>query len=149
MDKIKDELSGTEQRIALMTLYRDEWKYRDQWFISMFWKLVYISLIITFLPNFLLAVNAESELASMLPTWMYSVAGIACALFGLYIGIVESKKITYIDLAYRRLEKDLPQKYQVEKIGRFPAKLRNNNILCGVIYVIIILLAVANMIYTH
>lgn len=147
MAKLKNDLSNAEQHIALMALYRDEWKYRDQWFISMFWRLVYLSLIITFLPDFLEAINAKSELTSRLPVWIYSVVGIACALFGLYIGIVESRKITYIDQAYRRIEEDLPLKYQVEKLGYSPAKLRNNNILCITIYVIIILLAIVNMIY--
>lgn len=149
MDKIKNELSNAEQHIALMALYRDEWKYRDQWFISTFWRLVYLALIIIFLPNFLAAINVQNELVSTLPVWVYSVAGIVCALFGLYIGIVESKKITYIDQAYRRIEKDLPIKYQVEKIEHSPAKLRNNNVLCVTVYAIIILLSIVNMIYEY
>lgn len=146
MPKVKNDLSNAEHYIALMTLYRDEWKYRDQWFISTFWRFVYLSLIITFLPNFLTAVNAESELVFALPIWVHSSAGIICALFGLYIGIVESKKITYIDLAYRRIEEELPPEYQVEKIKKLPIKLRNNNILCFTIYTIVILLSIANMV---
>jgi hypothetical protein len=146
MPKIKNDLTDVEQHIVLMTLYRDEWKYRNEWFMSVFWRFVYLSLIITFLPNFLVAVNTESKLVSTLPIWVHSIAGIICALFGLYIGITESKKITYIDLAYRRIEKDLPLEYQIKKIDNLPVKLRNNNILCITIYTVIILLSITNMV---
>ena len=149
MSKFKTDLRNAENHLVLMNLYRDEWKYRDQWFTSIFWRLVYLSLIITFLPNFLAAFSVESELVTKLPVWAFSVMGILCALFGLYIGIVESKKITYIDCAYRVLEKELPKKYQVKKFKKSPAKLRINNVLCIVIYSVIILLSIVNMVYGH
>ncbi len=134
MSEVKTESFDVENYLALMNLYRDEWKYRDQWFISTFWRLVYLSLIISFLPNFLAAFSVESELVTKLPVWVFSVLGILCALFGLYIMIVENKKITYIDNAYRVLENELPKKYRVEKMKKSPAKLRTNNVLCVVIF---------------
>ena len=94
MSEVKTELFDVENYLALMNLYRDEWKYRDQWFISTFWRMVYLSLIISFLPNFLAAFSVESELVTKLPVWVFSVLGILCALFGLYIMIVENKIIT-------------------------------------------------------
>ena len=130
MSEVKTELFDVENYLALMNLYRDEWKYRDQWFISTFWRMVYLSLIISFLPNFLAAFSVESELVTKLPVWVFSVLGILCALFGLYIMIVENKKITYIDNAYRVLENELPEKYRVEKMKKSPARLRTNNVLC-------------------
>ena len=72
MPKIKNDLTDVEQHIVLMTLYRDEWKYRNEWFMSVFWRFVYLSLIITFLPNFLVAVNTESKLVSTLPVTIHS-----------------------------------------------------------------------------
>ena len=48
MSEVKTELFDVENYLALMNLYRDEWKYRDQWFISTFWRMVYLSLIISF-----------------------------------------------------------------------------------------------------
>jgi len=60
LSKFKTDLKASENHIALMNLYRDEWKYRDQWFISSFWRLVYLSLIISFLPNFLSAISVKS-----------------------------------------------------------------------------------------
>lgn len=146
MNKFETDLCNSENHIALMNLYRDEWKYRDQWFISSFWRLVYLSLVISFLPNFLSAISIKSELAARLPLWVFSMSGIICALFGLYIGIVENKKITYIDRAYRAIENELPEEYQVEKIKNSPAKLRTNNVLCFTIYSIIILLSIVNLI---
>ena len=138
MSEVKTELFDVENYLALMNLYRDEWKYRDQWFISTFWRMVYLSLIISFLPNFLAAFSVESELVTKLPVWVFSVLGILCALFGLYIMIVENKKITYIDNAYRVLENELPEKYRVEKMKKSPARLRTNNVLCVVIFLVII-----------
>lgn len=146
MRENKVELSDVDNYIDLMNLYRDEWKYRDQWFISTFWRLVYLSLIISFLPNFLAAVSVESELVVKLPVWVFSVLGIICALFGLYIMIVENKKITYIDNAYRVIEEELPEKYRVEKMKKSPAKWRTNNVLCFVIFPVIILLSIVNII---
>lgn len=146
MSEVKNELSNVEDYFALMNLYRDEWKYRDQWFISTFWRLVYLSLIISFLPNFLAAFSVESELVTKLPVWVFSMFGIICALFGMYIMFVESKKISYIDKAYRVLEGELPEKYQVKKIKKSPAKWRTNNVLCFVIFSVIIFLSVVNMI---
>lgn len=146
MSEVKTESFDVENYLALMNLYRDEWKYRDQWFISTFWRMVYLSLIISFLPNFLAAFSVESELVTKLPVWVFSVLGILCALFGLYIMIVENKKITYIDNAYRVLENELPKKYRVEKMKKSPAKLRTNNVLCVVIFLVIILLSIVNII---
>lgn len=146
MRENKVELSDVDNYIDLMNLYRDEWKYRDQWFVSTFWRLVYLSLIISFLPNFLAAVSVESELVVKLPVWVFSVLGIICALFGLYIMIVENKKITYIDNAYRVIEEELPEKYRVEKMKKSPAKWRTNNVLCFVIFPVIILLSIVNII---
>lgn len=139
-------LSNIENHLALMNMYREEWKYRDQWFVTTFWRLVYLSLIISFLPNFLAAFSVKSELVTKLPIWVFSVLGIICALFGLYIMIVENKKIIYIDCAYRVLENDLPEKYQVQKIKKYPAKLRTNTVLCYVIFSVIILLSIVNII---
>lgn len=146
MSEVKTESFDVENYLALMNLYRDEWKYRDQWFISTFWRLVYLSLIISFLPNFLAAFSVESELVTKLPVWVFSVLGILCALFGLYIMIVENKKITYIDNAYRVLENELPKKYRVEKMKKSPARLRTNNVLCVVIFLVIILLSIVNIV---
>lgn len=146
MSEVKTESFDVENYLALMNLYRDEWKYRDQWFISTFWRLVYLSLIISFLPNFLAAFSVESELVTKLPVWVFSVLGILCALFGLYIMIVENKKITYIDNAYRVLENELPEKYRVEKMKKSPARLRTNNVLCVVIFLVIILLSIVNIV---
>lgn len=146
MSEVKTELFDVENYLALMNLYRDEWKYRDQWFISTFWRMVYLSLIISFLPNFLAAFSVESELVTKLPVWVFSVLGILCALFGLYIMIVENKKITYIDNAYRVLENELPEKYRVEKMKKSPARLRTNNVLCIAIFLVIILLSIVNIV---
>ncbi len=59
MKKLETNLQNAENHIALMTLYRDEWKYRDQMFVSLLWKFVSLSLIITFLPNFLSSINIK------------------------------------------------------------------------------------------
>ena len=47
MQRFETDLKNAENHIALMALYRDEWKYRDQMFATLLWKFVSLSLIIT------------------------------------------------------------------------------------------------------
>ena len=149
LQKFDVDLKNAENHIALMTLYRDEWKYRDQTFITLLWKFVFLSLVITFLPNFLESNNMTNELVSRLPVEVHSTLGIVCSLFGLYIGLSENKRITNIDLAYREVEKKLPENYCVKKINKHPIKLRINITLCVVMYSITILLAITNIVSRH
>ncbi len=148
MQRFETDLKNAENHIALMALYRDEWKYRDQMFATLLWKFVSLSLIITFLPNFLASIDITSELVSNLSVEIHSIAGIVCSLFGLYIGLSENNRITNIDLAYREVEKEFPDEYCVKKIDKHPTKLRINITLCLVMYSITILLAIANMIFS-
>lgn len=53
---------SSENRIALMAVLRDEWKYRDQTFCLYFWRFIYLSLVVTFLPAFLKATGMEIRL---------------------------------------------------------------------------------------
>lgn len=146
MQQFETNLKNAENHIALMALYRDEWKYRDQMFNTLLWKFVSLSLVVTFLPNFLASIDITSELVSNLAVEIHSMAGIVCSLFGLYIGLSENERITNIDLAYKEVEKAFPQKYCVKEIDKHPSKLRINIVLCIVMYSITILLAIANMI---
>ena len=108
-------LQSESDRIALMAIYRDEWKYRDQTFTSYLWRLVYLSLIITFLPNFLDAMNAKLEIIKKFPSWVFPLAGIFCSLLGLYIGLAAIKRIHSIDEAYQNILKGFPADCCVEK----------------------------------
>lgn len=46
------ETVSAENRIALMAVLRDEWKYRDQTFFLYFWRFIYLSLVVTFCRHF-------------------------------------------------------------------------------------------------
>lgn len=141
----KKDLSGLENHIALMTLYRDEWKHRDQMFVNYFWRFLYLSLVITFLPNFLQAININPDVTKILPTWIFSVAGIISSAFGLYLGLAENQRITNIDLAYKKILEDLPLEYRVKPIRKKAFSPRLNILLCVTSYSIIIMLAICNL----
>ena len=132
---------GWENHIAIMSLCRDEWKHREQVFRSYFWRFTYLSLIITFFPN----LQINPDIVRDIPAWIFSVAGIGCSLFGLYFGLAENKRITKLDLAYRKLEKKLPRNYRTDKIEEKYFKPRLNVLVCFVVYGIIIFLAVINL----
>lgn len=148
MVQYKKDLIGIENHLALMTLYRDEWKHRDQMFVGFFWRFLYLSLIITFLPNFLQAVNVEADIVDTLPVWLFSIAGIGCSILGLYLGLAENKRITKIDLAYKAVATSVPDDYQVKKITEKYYAPRLNILLCWVSYSITILLAICNFAFS-
>lgn len=142
--KVDLKLSDMENCIALMSVYRDEWKHRDQMFTSYMWKFVTLSLIITFLPNVLESQKMFPEMAKTFPLWVFPLFGMACSFLGLYLGFAENKRITNIDKAYRRIEELLPQKYKAEKITEWYFKPRTNNLLCLVMHGATLALAILN-----
>lgn len=148
MVRYKENLIGIENHLALMTLYRDEWKHRDQMFVSFFWRFLYLSLVITFLPNFLKAFNIEADIVNALPIWLFSIAGIGCSILGLYLGLAENKRITEVDLAYKKVAASLPHAYQVKKITEKYYAPRLNVLLCWVSYSITIFLAICNFAFS-
>lgn len=137
-------LTDMENCIALMSLYRDEWKHRDQMFTSYMWRFVTLSLIITFLPNVLEAKNTFPEVARAFPLWAFPLFGMVCSLLGFYLGFAENKRITNIDKAYRRIGELLPENYQTEKITEWYFKPRTNKLLCSVMYSATFTLAILN-----
>lgn len=144
-DKKGESLTSVNDKIALMEIYREEWKYRDQTFESYFWRFVYLSLIITFLPDFLKAVGSTPEIMQSFPSWVFPAAGIVCSLLGIYLGFAENRRIRSIDTAYKKLLKSLTKRYLVEEYEKSYLKIRLNLFLCVVVYLITITLAVINL----
>lgn len=141
------KIESSEDRLALMTIYREEWKFRSQEFVSYFWRFLYLSLIITFLPNFLDAINVTASIVVALPAWSFSMFGIVFSIFGLYYGLAENERITNIDNIYRDIEQTLPEEFRVHKIDKWYYKPRLNISLCIVSYSMTILLAIINIIF--
>ena len=141
------KIESSEERLALMTIYRDEWKFRAQEFVSYFWRFLYLSLIITFLPNFLDAINVTANIVVALPAWSFSAFGIVFSIFGLYYGLAENERITNIDNIYRDIEQTLPEEFRVKTIDKWYYKPRLNISLCIVSYSMTILLAIINIIF--
>lgn len=140
-----DCIVSISDRIALLSIYRDDWKYRDQTFMSYFWRLIYLSLIVSFLPNFFEAINVQPDIISKLPSWAFPVAGIICSLFGLYLGLAEIKRISSINEKYHDILKTFAQDYIVEQYSTPFLKVSLNKLLCIVAYSIVIVLALINL----
>lgn len=141
-------LNSAEDIISLMELYRSEWKFRSQEFVSYFWRFIYLSLIITFLPNFLNAFDVSADIVNLLPNWIFSIFGVAFSLFGLYFGLAENKRITNLDITYKRIAKALPKDARVSNIDEWYYKPRLNISLCIISYGATTILAVVNAIVT-
>lgn len=144
-------ITKTEELLTLMSIYREEWKFRDNYFSSILWRFLSLSLIITFLPNLVSNIGVSGTVLIELPTLIYSIAGIICALFGIYLSLCEAKKVEKLDEAYKDLMAKLPEDYKVKSILEEELKnkkrifsFRTNNMLCG-IFVIVIILAVINI----
>lgn len=82
---------SSENRIALMAVLRDEWKYRDQTFCLYFWRFIYLSLVVAFLPAFLKATGMEIAIIDKVPLWCFSFLGVLFSGFGMYIGWASTK----------------------------------------------------------
>ena len=143
----KTQIESIEELLSLMTIYRDEWKFRSQEFVSYFWRFLYLSLIITFLPNFLDAINVTASIVYVLPAWLFSTFGIMFSVFGLYFGLAENERITNIDNAYRSIEQLLPKEFRVQKIDKWYYRPRLNICLCIISYSVTIVLAIINAIF--
>lgn len=142
-EKSLDSMS-IENRIALMTLYRDEWKYRDQAFASSMWRFVTLSLIITFLPHVLAAGEMVPALAQAVPMWMFPLFGMISSLLGWYLGRADNTRITNIDNVYKTIRHTLPEGCEPDDVKMLIFKPRMNNLLCTVMYGATFILAAAN-----
>lgn len=142
-------MEKTENKLALMAIYRDEWMHRDDTFIAMFWRLITISLVISFLPNLIVRVGIEHQAIETLPSWLFSSCGILCALFGMYLSLGEAKRIEAIDKAYKNVMNTLPVEYQMITLSNVPRsrifRPRLNNIFCISMYLMVCILALANI----
>ena len=140
----RESMWSTSDKIALMEVYRDEWKHRDQMFTSYMWRFVTISLIVTFLPNVLGAKDMFPEVAKTFPLWVFPLVGMLCSVLGMYVGFAENKRIKYIDQAYRRIETTLPVTFQTEKIHKSVFKLTIIKLLFIVMHIVTFTLGMLN-----
>lgn len=144
-----------ENIISLLGMYRDEWKHRDKFFWSVFWKFTYLSLIIGFFPDLLDRFQIKNTLIANIPNWIFSIAGIAFSVFGLFMAINEMQRIQKLDEIHYRLIDMLPSKYRIERISPNEStdkhkterklavfRVRTNYLLCGVYFIIMVLLIV-------
>ena len=143
--------------IPLMSAYRDEWQYRDNLFLTNFFRYSSLSLIITFFPDLLgkIGISYTATLVVKVPSIYFSIFGILCALFGVYYSFNEAKKIVKIDEAYKELMLQLPDECRIEQLDKTKSKLKKcyysirlNTVLCFS-YIIPIGLAVLNIYYMY
>lgn len=138
-----------ENKLALMAIYRDEWMHRDDAFVAMFWRLITISLVVSFLPNLIVRIGVDHQAIKTLPSWLFSSCGILCALFGMYLSLGEAKRIEAIDKAYKNVMSTLPTEYQMIALDNLPKsrifKPRLTNVFCVSMYLIVCILASVNI----
>lgn len=138
--------------LTLMSIYRDEWKYRDSDCVSVTFRYAFISLGITFLPNFATEFKfSQIPLFQQIPPWAFSIAGIVCSLVSLYVVLASAKRVEFIDDAYKKIMHDLPEVYKIKSINEDPKirnriyRLRLNAPLAIIVFAIVITLAIANI----
>ena len=145
-------LTGKENVIALMALYRQEWEYRDKNTNSLMWRFAYLSLITTFLPSVLEPLGVSHSTVAYIPLWVFSAAGLAFALLGLYISVGLIKRIEGIDRLYKQVVKKLPLDCQYQPLDKRPYDFifmpRLSYVLCFSIFGIVGLLSFVNLCYT-
>ncbi len=149
----KQDTLNDSEKISLMNIIRDEWKARDDSLKSIFWKIIYLSLIITFLPNLIETFGVINTPVPKIHEDIFSVAGIICALLGMYFALGESKRIEALDLLYKRIMNMLPDGYQMIdlktiKHGAF-FSTRLNTIFCIVPYAVVVFLAIIKILFYH
>ena len=158
-------MDKTENKLALMEIYRNEWMHRDNAFIAMFWHFITISLVVTFLPELVSRLGLDQDTLEHLPYWIFPVCGIITACFGMYLTLGEARRIEAIDLTFKNIMYTLPADYQMLKLDsliingeRCPLKtaVRNsitkmvlkrlNDVFCVAMFLVIILLSVIKII---
>lgn len=102
---------SNEDIINLMSVYRDEWKYRDSTFMSSFFKFSGMSFFITFFPYLIdrIGMNPISPFLLKLHPICFLVFGIISALLGFLYSCAEAKRVEKVDLAYKNLMNQLPK----------------------------------------
>ena len=140
---------SSENRIALMAVLRDEWKYRDQTFCLYFWRFIYLSLVVAFLPAFLKATGMEIAIIDKVPLWCFSFLGVLFSGFGMYIGWASTKRMESVNDAYQNILKAFPSDYVPRTFEERTLKPSLNRLLCIVSYSLMIVLAVINMAVTR
>ena len=147
--EIKDivETLSSEDRIALMAVLRDEWTHRNQTFFSYFWRFIYLSLVIIFLPTFFEAVMMKPVIVKMMHPGIFSFIGFLFPGFGMYIGLASNARIESVSDAYKRVLKTFPTGCAPRPLEkRFKPSL--NRLRCIVGYGIMMIIAVINMVVT-
>ena len=110
-----------------MGIYREEWKYSDGAFMSTFLKFSLLSLLITFFPNLIgrIGFDQSAPLLESIPSFIFSIFGIICALFGLFYSSAEAQRIVQIDNAYKRLMAQLPEDARVKMLNNTIGNSKN------------------------
>lgn len=147
----KCDKSEYESVLKLMSIYREEWQYRDKAFMSSFFKFSTFSLVITFFPNLVgrIGISNDTPLLTEIPPYIFSILGIICALFGLFYSYSEAKRIVKLDKAYKRLMDLFPEDYKVDTISKKNIySVRLNSVLCCT-YIIPIVIAIINFITVY
>lgn len=143
-----DDLKGYDNLLTLLAFYRDEWKYRDSYFISIFWRYISLSLIVTFFPNLVNNIGFSGNAIAELPIWVFSLAGIFLSLFGAYMTIGEQIRIKKLDEIHKKLMKKLPDGYAVGSLSKDNYEKYFNHYLNYVLcasYLVPIILAIINI----
>ncbi len=150
-----------EDVISLMAVYREEWQYRDEAFMSHFFKFFSLSFFVIFFPNLAGLINFDDKAVLMqyISPLVFPILGILTALFGVYFSICESSRIVNIDKVYYSLVEQLPDdNLKIKKIrqdtdrnnlSRFFLNIRLNRLLC-VMYLFPIFVSIIDIIaLTH
>ena len=114
---MKNKTISNSERIAMLGIYMEEWKYRDQTMLATLYKTSFISFVIIMLPYLKTYFGISQELP--FKDWMFSLSGIILALIFVPVNIGNLARQKKSSETIKKIIDLLPEELQREEIDSF------------------------------
>lgn len=114
---MKNKTKSNSERIAMLSIYMEEWKYRDQTMLATLYKTSFISFVIIMLPYLKTYFGISQELP--FKDWMFSLCGIILALIFVPVNLGNLARQKKSSETIRKIIDLLPEELQREGIDGF------------------------------
>lgn len=118
IDNSSPNVLTNDQVIALLSIYNDEWCYRDDSVWKHTFKYFFATIIMMMMPN----IAGYFNLNLNLPAIIFRLIGLAIAIFSFYVGIAYAIRLEASGDTYRRILSYLPAEYRRTSINAIKKK---------------------------